>query len=71
MAHTQSPMMQQPQANPAYQASSDMNGWAQGSMGGNRYAALASLRQHRGMSGDHMPLFCSFHNFFAQAGDIK
>ncbi|XP_019308789.2 nuclear receptor coactivator 2 isoform X3 [Panthera pardus] len=35
MAHTQSPMMQQSQANPAYQASSDMNGWAQGNMGGN------------------------------------
>uniref|UniRef100_A0A2K6MV25 Nuclear receptor coactivator n=1 Tax=Rhinopithecus bieti TaxID=61621 RepID=A0A2K6MV25_RHIBE len=35
MAHTQSPMMQQSQANPAYQAPSDMNGWAQGSMGGN------------------------------------
>ncbi|XP_053414572.1 nuclear receptor coactivator 2 isoform X2 [Nycticebus coucang] len=35
MAHTQSPMMQQSQATPAYQAPSDMNGWAQGSMGGN------------------------------------
>ncbi|XP_036293008.1 nuclear receptor coactivator 2 isoform X5 [Pipistrellus kuhlii] len=35
MAHTQSPMLQQAQASPAYQASSDMNGWAQGSMGGN------------------------------------
>lgn len=35
MAHTQSPMLQQSQANPAYQAPSDMNGWAQGSMGGN------------------------------------
>ncbi|XP_033616491.1 nuclear receptor coactivator 2 isoform X2 [Fukomys damarensis] len=35
MAHTQNPMMQQSQANPAYQAPSDMNGWAQGSMGGN------------------------------------
>ncbi|XP_006203230.1 nuclear receptor coactivator 2 isoform X6 [Vicugna pacos] len=35
MAHTQSPMMQPSQANPAYQASSDMNGWAQGSMGGS------------------------------------
>ncbi|XP_076780464.1 nuclear receptor coactivator 2 isoform X2 [Arvicanthis niloticus] len=35
MAHTQSPMMQQSQANPAYQPASDMNGWAQGSMGGN------------------------------------
>ncbi|XP_055984103.1 nuclear receptor coactivator 2 isoform X3 [Sorex fumeus] len=35
MAHTQSPLMQQTQANPAYQASSDMNGWAQGNMGGN------------------------------------
>ncbi|XP_047639736.1 nuclear receptor coactivator 2 isoform X2 [Phacochoerus africanus] len=35
MAHTQSPMLQQSQPNPAYQASSDMNGWAQGSMGGN------------------------------------
>ncbi|XP_019581724.1 nuclear receptor coactivator 2 isoform X3 [Rhinolophus sinicus] len=35
MAHTQSPLMQQSQANPAYQASSDMNGWAQGNMGGN------------------------------------
>ncbi|XP_032172032.1 nuclear receptor coactivator 2 isoform X3 [Mustela nigripes] len=35
MAHTQSPMMQQSQANPAYQASSDMNGWAQGNMAGN------------------------------------
>ncbi|KAM6214986.1 nuclear receptor coactivator 2 isoform 2-T3 [Rhynchocyon petersi] len=35
MAHTQSPMIQQSAANPAYQASSDMNGWAQGNMGGN------------------------------------
>ncbi|XP_048214642.1 nuclear receptor coactivator 2 isoform X3 [Perognathus longimembris pacificus] len=35
MAHTQSPMMQQSQANPAYQAPSDMNGWAQGNMSGN------------------------------------
>ncbi|XP_051014908.1 nuclear receptor coactivator 2 isoform X3 [Acomys russatus] len=35
MAHTQSPMMQQSQANPAYQPPTDMNGWAQGSMGGN------------------------------------
>ncbi|XP_047404752.1 nuclear receptor coactivator 2 isoform X3 [Sciurus carolinensis] len=35
MAHTQSPMMQQSQANPAYQAPADMNGWAQGNMGGN------------------------------------
>ncbi|XP_059850730.1 nuclear receptor coactivator 2 isoform X3 [Delphinus delphis] len=35
LAHTQSPMLQQSQANPAYQASSDMNGWAQGSMGAN------------------------------------
>ncbi|XP_053785680.1 nuclear receptor coactivator 2 isoform X2 [Desmodus rotundus] len=35
MAHTQSPMLQQPQANPAYQASSDMNGWAQGNMAGS------------------------------------
>ncbi|XP_073924789.1 nuclear receptor coactivator 2 isoform X4 [Castor canadensis] len=35
MAHTQSPMMQQSQPNPAYQAPSDMNGWAQGNMGGN------------------------------------
>nr|XP_042126669.1 nuclear receptor coactivator 2 isoform X3 [Peromyscus maniculatus bairdii] len=35
MAHTPSPMMQQSQANPAYQPPSDMNGWAQGSMGGN------------------------------------
>lgn len=35
MAHTQNPMMQQSQANPAYQAPSDMNGWAQGNMGGN------------------------------------
>uniref|UniRef100_A0A8C2UQ06 Nuclear receptor coactivator n=1 Tax=Chinchilla lanigera TaxID=34839 RepID=A0A8C2UQ06_CHILA len=35
MAHTQSPMMQQSQATPAYQAPADMNGWAQGSMGGN------------------------------------
>ncbi|KAM4689241.1 nuclear receptor coactivator 2 [Discoglossus pictus] len=34
MAHTQSPMMQQSQANPAYQ-SGDMNGWAQGNAGGN------------------------------------
>ncbi|XP_036742113.1 nuclear receptor coactivator 2 isoform X2 [Manis pentadactyla] len=34
MTHTQSPMMQQSQANPAYQAS-DLNGWAQGNMGGN------------------------------------
>ncbi|XP_064123872.1 nuclear receptor coactivator 2 isoform X3 [Loxodonta africana] len=35
MAHTQSPMIQQSPANPGYQASSDMNGWAQGNMGGN------------------------------------
>ncbi|XP_054980966.1 nuclear receptor coactivator 2 isoform X3 [Sorex araneus] len=35
MAHTQSPLMQQTQANAAYPASSDMNGWAQGNMGGN------------------------------------
>ncbi|XP_045151092.1 nuclear receptor coactivator 2 isoform X4 [Echinops telfairi] len=35
LAHTQSPMLQQSPANPAYQASSDMNGWAQGNMGGN------------------------------------
>uniref|UniRef100_A0A6I8NRW6 Nuclear receptor coactivator n=1 Tax=Ornithorhynchus anatinus TaxID=9258 RepID=A0A6I8NRW6_ORNAN len=35
MAHTQSPMMQQSQANPTYQSSSEMNGWAQGNMGGN------------------------------------
>ncbi|XP_056378076.1 nuclear receptor coactivator 2 isoform X1 [Hyla sarda] len=34
MAHTQSPMMQQSQANPAYQ-SADMNGWAQTNNGGN------------------------------------
>lgn len=37
MAHTQSPMIQQSQANPAYQSSTEMNGWAQGNMGGNRY----------------------------------
>lgn len=35
MAHTQSPMMQQSQATPAYQ-STDMNGWTQSSNGGNR-----------------------------------
>ncbi|XP_072460932.1 nuclear receptor coactivator 2 isoform X4 [Notamacropus eugenii] len=35
MAHSQSPMMQQSQANPAYQSSSEMNGWAQGNMTGN------------------------------------
>ncbi|XP_072269351.1 nuclear receptor coactivator 2 [Pyxicephalus adspersus] len=34
MAHTQSPMMQQSQANPAYQ-SADMNGWTQSNNGGN------------------------------------
>ncbi|XP_063779956.1 nuclear receptor coactivator 2 isoform X1 [Pseudophryne corroboree] len=34
MAHTQSPMMQQSQANPAYQ-SADMNGWAQTNNGSN------------------------------------
>ncbi|XP_044150572.1 nuclear receptor coactivator 2 isoform X2 [Bufo gargarizans] len=34
MAHTQSPMMQQSQANPAYQTA-DMNGWAQANNGGN------------------------------------
>ncbi|XP_075682255.1 nuclear receptor coactivator 2 isoform X2 [Rhinoderma darwinii] len=34
MAHTQSPMMQQSQANPSYQ-SADMNGWAQTNNGGN------------------------------------
>ncbi|XP_021078055.1 nuclear receptor coactivator 2 isoform X2 [Mus pahari] len=42
MAHTQSPMMQQSQANPAYQPTSDMNGWAQGSMGGNSMFAQQS-----------------------------
>lgn len=36
LAHTQSPMIQQSQANPAYQSSTEMNGWAQGNMGGNR-----------------------------------
>ncbi|XP_057593092.1 nuclear receptor coactivator 2 isoform X4 [Hippopotamus amphibius kiboko] len=35
LAHTQSPMLQQSPANPAYQASSDMNGWTQGSIGAN------------------------------------
>ncbi|XP_029447306.1 LOW QUALITY PROTEIN: nuclear receptor coactivator 2 [Rhinatrema bivittatum] len=35
MALTQSPMLQQSQANPAYQSSTEMNGWAQGNMGGN------------------------------------
>ncbi|KYO25986.1 nuclear receptor coactivator 2 isoform X2 [Alligator mississippiensis] len=35
MAHTQSPMIQQSQASPAYQSSTEMNGWAQGNMGGN------------------------------------
>ncbi|XP_075069729.1 nuclear receptor coactivator 2 isoform X2 [Mixophyes fleayi] len=34
MAHTQSPMMQQSQANPAYQ-SADINGWAQANNGAN------------------------------------
>ncbi|KAM5156596.1 nuclear receptor coactivator 2 isoform 1-T2 [Mantella aurantiaca] len=34
MTHTQSPMMQQSQANPAYQ-SADMNGWTQSNNGGN------------------------------------
>lgn len=34
MAHSQSPMMQQSQATPAYQ-SADMNGWTQSSNGGN------------------------------------
>ncbi|XP_061457053.1 nuclear receptor coactivator 2 isoform X4 [Rhineura floridana] len=35
MAHTQSPLIQQSQANPAYQSSTEMNGWAQGNIGGN------------------------------------
>ncbi|XP_067409736.1 nuclear receptor coactivator 2 isoform X2 [Emydura macquarii macquarii] len=35
MAHTQSPMIQQSQATPAYQSSTEMNGWAQGNMGAN------------------------------------
>ncbi|KAL8182037.1 UNVERIFIED_CONTAM: Nuclear receptor coactivator 2 [Gekko kuhli] len=35
MAHTQSPMIQQSQANPAYQSSTEMNGWTQGNMSGN------------------------------------
>ncbi|XP_064026801.1 nuclear receptor coactivator 2 [Pogoniulus pusillus] len=35
LAHTQSPMIQQSQANPAYQSSTEMNGWAQGNMGGS------------------------------------
>ncbi|XP_025912041.1 nuclear receptor coactivator 2 [Apteryx mantelli] len=35
LAHTQSPMIQQSQANPAYQSSTEMNGWAQGNMSGN------------------------------------
>ncbi|KAM9308560.1 nuclear receptor coactivator 2 [Gastrophryne carolinensis] len=34
MSHTQSPMLQQSQANPAYQ-SADMNGWTQANNGGN------------------------------------
>uniref|UniRef100_A0A671Y9A5 Nuclear receptor coactivator n=1 Tax=Sparus aurata TaxID=8175 RepID=A0A671Y9A5_SPAAU len=35
MAHTQSPMMQQGQGSAAFQGSPDMNGWPQGSIGGN------------------------------------
>ncbi|KAI1902300.1 hypothetical protein AGOR_G00043310 [Albula goreensis] len=35
LSHAQSPMMQQPQAGPTFQPSSDMNGWMQGHMGGN------------------------------------
>ncbi|XP_029002334.1 nuclear receptor coactivator 2 isoform X2 [Betta splendens] len=35
MAHTQSPMMQQGQANAAFQGSPDMNGWQQCNMGAN------------------------------------
>ncbi|KAG5841913.1 hypothetical protein ANANG_G00172080 [Anguilla anguilla] len=34
-SHTQSQMMQQPQAGPTFQPSSDMNGWMQGHMGGS------------------------------------
>ncbi|KAM6349752.1 nuclear receptor coactivator 2 isoform 2-T2 [Podargus strigoides] len=40
LAHTQSPMIQQSQANPAYQSSTEMNGWTQGNMGGNRLMIL-------------------------------
>lgn len=36
MAHAQSPMMQQGQGGASFQASPDMNGWPQGSMGANR-----------------------------------
>ncbi|XP_034025800.1 nuclear receptor coactivator 2 [Thalassophryne amazonica] len=35
MAHTQSPMMQQGQGNTTFQGSPDINGWPQGSIGGN------------------------------------
>uniref|UniRef100_A0A2D4ES18 DUF1518 domain-containing protein n=2 Tax=Micrurus TaxID=8634 RepID=A0A2D4ES18_MICCO len=35
MAHTQNPLIQQSQANPAYQSSTEINGWGQGSIGGN------------------------------------
>uniref|UniRef100_A0A7N8XMF4 Nuclear receptor coactivator n=1 Tax=Mastacembelus armatus TaxID=205130 RepID=A0A7N8XMF4_9TELE len=35
MVHTQSPMIQQGQGNTAFQGSPDMNGWPQGTMGGN------------------------------------
>lgn len=36
MSHAQSPMMQQAQAGAAYQASPDVNGWAQGNVSGTR-----------------------------------
>ncbi|XP_061877249.1 nuclear receptor coactivator 2 isoform X2 [Entelurus aequoreus] len=35
MAHAQSPMMQQGQGNNSFQGSPDINGWPQGSIGGN------------------------------------
>ncbi|XP_034285841.1 nuclear receptor coactivator 2 isoform X2 [Pantherophis guttatus] len=35
MAHSQNPLIQQTQANPAYQSPTEINGWGQGNIGGN------------------------------------
>ncbi|RXM36587.1 Nuclear receptor coactivator 2 [Acipenser ruthenus] len=45
MSHTQSPMMQQPQANATFQSSSEMNGWPQGNMSGNSMFSQQSSPQ--------------------------
>ncbi|KAK1172764.1 nuclear receptor coactivator 2-like isoform X1 [Acipenser oxyrinchus oxyrinchus] len=45
MSHTQSPMMQQSQANATFQSSSEMNGWPQGNMSGNSMFSQQSSPQ--------------------------